>query len=271
MQAQDVWSSEDHRHFQLDNKNLFAERLAPLMATTLLDNEKTKQLGQLLSQWDYNDDADSPAPLIFQSLLRHFAKAVVFDDLGEELSKTYLNDYYYWHERIHEITMNENSRWLDDISTEKKETREDLFLGAGFAALAELVPLYGSDASQWRWGDAHTITFAHPLIRGKLAADWLGGGTHPVDGSGETINRGAYQYDQPYSTTFFSSMRVVMDLADPDKIEAHIPGGISERLFDPKMTNMLPNWLAGEANYWWFSDQAIEAHRVSEMILTPTD
>lgn len=269
MQARELWSSEDHQRLQLDNKNMFAERLAPLMAKTLVTNEDTKQLGELLSQWDFTDDADRPEPLIFQSLLRHFAKAVVLDDLGEELSKTYLNDYYYWHERINEITMNENSRWLDDITTEKKETREDLFLRAGLSALAELVPLYGSDASQWRWGEAHTITFSHPLIPGKLAADWLGGGTHPLDGSGETINRGAYKYNQPYDTTFFSSMRVVMDLADPEKIQAHIPGGISERVFDPNMTNMLPSWLQGKPDYWWFSDEAIEAHRVSEMILTP--
>ncbi|MEH6605459.1 MAG: penicillin acylase family protein [Pseudomonadales bacterium] len=265
----DQWATADHWQLQLDTKNMFAERLAPIMAQALLQYEETQQLGELLSQWNYIDDATRPEPLIFQSMLRHYAKAVVIDELGEGLSKQYLNDYYYWHERITKITMDENSSWLDDITTEKKETRDDLFVRAGHSALTELVALYGDNPERWSWGEAHTITFSHPLISGKLAANWLGGGTYPAHGSGETLNRAAYKYGQPYETTFFASMRMVMDLADSEKIEAHIPGGVSERLFDPHMTNMLPNWVSGKPDYWWFSDEAIEAHAVSEMVLTP--
>ena len=269
MAALDVWSTEDHWRLQLDAKNMLAERLAPLMAAALLDDKQTKVLAELLQSWDFQDSQQEAAPLVFQSLLRHYARRVVQDELGEELAAQYLNDYYYWHERIADITMANSSAWLDDKSTAELETREDLFRLAGHDALSELTSQYGPDPSAWRWGDAHTITFKHPLIPGKWAADWLGGGTHPVSGSGETLNRAAYTNGKPYETTYFSSMRFVADLSDPDKVVAHIPGGATERLFNPHMKNQLPAWLDGRPQYWWFSDAAIEQHIQSELRLTP--
>jgi len=59
-----------------------------------------------------------------------------------------------------------------------------------------------------------------------------------------------------------------MDLADPDKIEAHIPGGVSERLFDRHQKDLLPLWLEGTPGYWWFSDKAIKAHTRDTVTLT---
>ncbi len=269
MASRQTWTTADHWATQLDTKNMLAEKLVPLMVPVLLADASTRQAGEMLGNWDFMDDKAQAAPLIYQSILRHYARAVVEDELGEELSVKYLNDYYYWHERIAKITLEENAAWLDDSRTEAEETRESLFARAAADMLAELVPVHGADLSRWRWGDEHTITFSHPLVPGDLAAEWIGGGTHAVPGSGETLNRAAYKYADPYRTTFFDSMRLVMDLSDPDKIEAHIPGGVSERLFNEQMTNGLDDWLSGTPDYWWFSDAAIAEHAVSELVLNP--
>lgn len=269
MANRETWTTADHWATQLDTKNMLAEKLVPLMVPVLLANDATREAGQILQAWNFMDEKEWAAPLVYQSILRHYALAIVEDELGEELSTKYLNDYYYWHERIAEITSSKNAAWLDDNRTEAIETRESLFARAGLEMMAELVPTHGSDLSRWKWGDEHTITFSHPLMPNDSAARWLGGGTHPVHGSGETLNRAAYKYSDPYRTTFFDSMRLVMDLSDPDKIEAHIPGGVSERLFDPQMTNGLDDWLSGTPDAWWFSDKAIAEHTVSELVLNP--
>ncbi len=274
MAAKTSWGTQDHWQMQLDAKNMLAVRLAPLMAAALIDDESTgddntRAMGELLLAWDYLDDKDQAAPLVFQSMWRHYARLVVEDDLGEELAAKYLNDYYYWHERIAAITLAEDSRWLDDQRTETVETRADLFRRAALAALAELTPTQGSDPRAWQWGDVHTITFSHPVLQGDFMAQWFGGGTHPMSGSGETLNRGAYKYDDPYAVTFFASMRMVADLSDPDKIEAHIPGGTTDRLFHHQFKDQLPDWITGTPNYWWFSDSAIAEHAISELYLNP--
>ena len=269
MTAKPTWGTEDHWQLQLDAKNMYAVRLAPLMAAAILDDEDTRVMGELLQAWSHVDDKEQAAPLVFQSMLRHYARRVVEDDLGEELAGKYLNDYYDWHERIAAITLGENGEWLDDQRTEAIETREDLFLLAARDALAELAPTQGADPRNWKWGDIHTITFSHPIFSGDTLAQWFGGGTHPMSGSGETLNRAAYKYNDPYAVTFFASMRMVADLSDPDKIEAHIPGGTTDRLFHDQFKDQLPDWITGTPNYWWFSDAAIEEHAVSELTLTP--
>jgi penicillin amidase len=235
----------------------------------LIESEDTRAMGELLAAWDLVDDKEQAAPLVFQSMLRHYARRVMADDLGEELVGKYLGDYYYWHERIARITLQRDAQWLDDKRTDAIETREDLFLLAARDVLAELVPQFGSDPRNWKWGEAHTITFSHPILSGDAMAQWFGGGTHAMSGSGETLNRGAYRYDDPYAVTFFASMRMVADLSDPDKVEAHIPGGNTDRLFHPQFKDQLSDWITGTPNYWWFSDTAIAEHAVSELQLTP--
>ena len=153
------WTAQDHWDLQLDNRNLFALQMVPLMVPVLQASTDTKTLGDILAAWDLEDDADQSAPLIFQSMMRHYSRRVVEDDLGDEITKTYLADYYYWQERILRFTLEENSAWLDDQRTEPVETRSDLFALAAQDVLEELAPQLGDDPTQWRWGDLHTITF----------------------------------------------------------------------------------------------------------------
>lgn len=262
-------SPEDHWAFMRDTKNLMAVRIAPLMSAALKARPDTRELGDLLAGWNHVDDPAAAAPAIFQSVYRHFAQRVFEDDLGPDLTALYLGNYYVWHERLALLLEEPTSDWFDDQHTATRETRDDLFHLAALDALAELKPLLGNDARRWEWGKIHTVTFFSPLIPGKAAAGVLGGGTHPKEGSGETLNRGTFKFDKPYEATSIASMRVVADLGDPDKIWAVLTGGASGRQFDPHLKDQTGAWLSGEPRYWWFSDAAITEHKVSELTLTP--
>ena len=263
------WTPQDHWNLQLDNRNLFALQMVPLMVPVLQASADTKTLGDVLAAWDLEDEADQSAPLIFQSMMRHYSRRVVEDDLGDEITKTYLADYYYWQERILRFTLEENSAWLDDQRTEPVETRSELFALAAQDVREELAPQLGDDPTQWRWGDLHTITFSHPILSGEGMAEWFGGGTHPMDGSVDTLNRASSKFHEPYAVTFFASKRMVADLSDPDRIIANIPGGMTDRMFHPHFKDQLDKWLNGTIDYWWYSDSAIAQHATSELQLTP--
>lgn len=45
-------------------------------------------------------------------------------------------------------------------------------------AIRDLSKQYGTDLSQWRWGQVHTVTFAHPLD-GRVAGMRLTRGPYP--------------------------------------------------------------------------------------------
>jgi penicillin amidase len=262
-------TSADHWDFLMDNKNPMAERLVPTIIEAIQVDPELQALTEILQAWNFMDTKEQAAPAIFQSLYRHFAWRVFSDELGEELATEYLKGYYYWHEHLVRKIEENSSDWFDDKTTSAVESRDDLFRLAAHDALAELSDRFGDNPRQWRWGDAHTVSFFHPLVPGETGAKWLGGGINPADGSGETLNRALYMYDDPQHTKIIPSTRIVMDLSDPDKIEAHIPGGVSERLFDKHQQDALPLWLEGRPGYWWFSDKAISEHTRHTLILSP--
>ena len=246
-----------------------AERLVPTIVAAIQIDPELQELAAILGEWDLMDTKEQAAPAIFQSLYRHFAWRVFADELGAELAMEYLKGYYYWHEHLLRKVEENSSAWFDDTSTAAVETRDDLFRLAARDALAELGGRFGNTPRQWRWGDAHTVSFFHPLVKTTTGTRWLGGGINPVDGSGETLNRALYMFDDPQHTRIIPSTRIVMDLSDPDKVEAHIPGGVSERLFDVHQQDSLPLWLEGGAGYWWFSDKAIREHTRHTLVLSP--
>jgi len=265
-----VVSADDHWAFNLDIKNLLATRMLPAIIDTFNKDPALKPLAKELAAWDFMDEKDQAAPLIFQAVLRHFAIQTFSDDMDEPLLMAYLNQTYYWQERVLRWYEEESdSPWFDDSRTELVEGRDDMILRAGHDALAELSSDRGEDISSWHWGDAHTVTFFHPFIPGKAAARWIGGGEHAMSGSGETLMRGLYVFDKPYEAKIIDSMRIIIDMADSEKVEAHFPGGTSERWFDPWNKNFLDSWLSGEKRYWWFSDKAIAEHAQYELLLQP--
>jgi penicillin amidase len=183
--------------------------------------------------------------------------------------QAYLGETYYWQQRFLQSCEAGGSEWFDDSRTQVVENRDDIIRRAGHNALEALSRDHGADIAGWHWGDAHTVTFAHPFIPGKDAARWLGGGTHALSGSGETLQRGVYDFNAPYEASFIDSVRMVVDLSDDEKVIAHFPGGASERLFDPWNKNFVGDYISGDKRYWWFSDEAIEANKKYELILAP--
>jgi penicillin amidase len=262
-------TSEDHWDFTLDIKNPMAEIVMPSLLSALAGDPALGDAREILAQWNLLDETNQAAPAIFQLLYHHFAWRVFVDELGEDLALEYLTGHYQWQENlVYKIRQND-SAWFDDISTPLVETRDDMFRLAARDAIDELSARFGDNPRQWHWGDFHTVTFFHPLVPGERGARLLGGGVNPMAGSGETLNRAVSAYDDPGNARIIDSTRIVIDLADPDKIEGHIPGGVSERLFDPHQQDSLALWLEGKPGYWWFSDRAIAANTVKTVTLVP--
>jgi penicillin amidase len=263
-------SVDDHWRFQRDTRNLMAERIAPVMARALLAHEDTRRMGKILSDWDFHDDPDQAAPTIFQATYRRFAFRVFRDELGGEETRTYLNNWYIWQERLGGMVLSGASPWFDDLGTEDvRETRDMLFHLAALDAAEELADRMGNNPDKWRWGRVHRLEFVSPLRRTGFGKGMLGGSSHPYPGSGETLWRGWYDLDAPFDVTHSAALRMVADLSDTEKVMAVLPGGVSGRLFHPHNKDQVPDFLSGEKRYWWFSDEAIRSHAVSTLVLTP--
>ncbi|MCF8092139.1 MAG: penicillin acylase family protein [Desulfotignum sp.] len=262
--VQEMWQ------YQRDVKNKMAQALAPVIARILMNHGDTRQMGELLGAWDHMDDPDAAAPAIFQTVYTIFAKKVFTDELGETNSMLLLNAWYFWQERLQQMVLAGRSDWFDDTRTHAvTETMSDLFWAAGIEAKTFLEEKLGTDMHQWQWGQIHTLDLVNPLARKNRAKNLLGTGPMPMGGSGETIYRGWYDFDAPFDITHCASLRMVVDFSDNEKITAVLPGGVTGRTFHPNQKDQVPAFMSGEKLYWWFSDQAIDAHTVSTLVLSP--
>ncbi len=261
---------DDHWQFQRDTRNLLAASIVPVMARVLLGHSDSEQLGQILANWNFEDDTELAAPLIFHSVYGEFARLVFEDELGAELTTALLGNPYFWQERLGRMILSGQSAWFDDTDTEAvSEDLAGLLRRAAALTVDNLSGPLGANPADWRWGDVHQIEFTSPLRRRGPGKGLLGAGSHPFPGSGETLHRGIYSFSAPFDTTISASLRMVADMADDEKILAVLPGGQSGRLFDSHRDDQLDDFISGQQRYWWFSDRAIEDHTESELTLVP--
>jgi penicillin G amidase len=266
----DLKSSEDHRQFQRDTVNLMAKRIAPLMAEALTAHEETRKMGEILSAWDFRDDPNKAGPTIFQAVYREFALLVFEDELGEGVARTMLDNWYFWMERLQAMVLEGSSPWFDNVKTEGLiESRDALFYQAALGAREELSASLGKDPARWLWGKAHRIEFLSPVRRKGIGKGLLGAGSYAAPGSGETLYRGLYAFNEPFDVTVSASLRMVVDLGDEDKVLAVMPGGVCGRLFHSHTKDQVEAFMKGDKVYWWFSDKAIREHARTRLALVP--
>ncbi|MCG8457542.1 MAG: penicillin acylase family protein, partial [Holophagales bacterium] len=262
-------SVEQHWAWQRDTRNLMGESLAPVRAEALLAHDRTRDLGQVLADWNHDDALDSAGALLFQELVRQLVHATVRDELGEAVAAAYLDNLYYWQERFEHMVRGGASPFFDDVTTPEVEDLPTLVRRTADAARARLEPLAGVDPASWRWGDLHHLTFVHPLVRGGALGRWLGSGPHLMAGSAETLYRGWYNFDEAFEASHVASLRMVADLADEEKVLAVLPGGVVGRSFHPHQKDQIEAFMEGEVRYWWFSQEAVDANAAHRLRLLP--
>ncbi|MDE0245089.1 MAG: penicillin acylase family protein [Gammaproteobacteria bacterium] len=262
-----VLAAEDHWAAILDTRNTYAADITPILLDSLEGDSDSQAAAKMLREWNYHDEPDLAAPALFQVMIRRVVHAIFADELESAMS-AYEGSLYFWQERVHRMLLDGDSDWFDDRNTPQRENLDDLVRRAARETWSELSERLGDDPGKWRWGDLGPMRFFSPA---PVPEGWLnrllGGGEYPRTGSPETLWG---SFGSPYYGAWaIDSLRFVADLGDPDKVLAVVPGGVSDRLFDPHLNDQLPIWLSGEVNYWWFSDEAIAANKVREITLAP--
>jgi penicillin amidase len=261
---------DDHLKLMHDDRNLQSDVLRGAIVAALKDDPAQRDLASLLKAWDGVDRADQAAPLVYQAMYREIAIGTFLDELGPDVMNDMLSTWYFWQQRFDALVTTPDAIWFDDIHTkDQRETLADVIRSAAPRARAQIEAEQGKDVAAWKWGKSHTLRFVSPLRRTGSGQELLGGFTLERSGSGETLNRGVYDFQKPFAVNFFASMQMVADMGDPDKIEAILAGGVSERHFQPHQNDQAKLWAAGERRAWWFNPAQAESHAKAHMTLTP--
>ncbi len=269
LDASRTMALDDQRALLTDTLNLQARHLLPLIIAAIKEDPAQADLAVLLAAWDGRDRLGQAAPLVYHRIYERLAYETFVDELGEDLARAYLADWYMWQERFDRLVMQPDSPWFDDQRTPAVEKLPDLIRRTVKIVRDDLQAQYGSDMKNWKWGNEHTLSFVSPLRTKGFGKSFLGAAPREMDGSGETVMRARSAFMKGFDVEFFASMRLVADLADDEKIQAVVSGGTTERQFHPNQKDQLAVWLRGDLLPWWFARPAIEKHARHRQLLTP--
>jgi penicillin amidase len=224
-------------------------REAILGATPKTDLQRRAQA--LVRDWDGTLTAQSGGAAVTEVWLMRMLAQTFQEKLGDKLYAIYL-DHARATFALFELLARADDPWFSDAGDPSVRGRDGASTAALEDATRELVARFGTDTAKWRWGDLHTITFAHPLAIGPLAL-LLNIGPLPRAGDGYSVNNGAYDPATPYKQTTNASERMIADLADLDNSLSITPVGQSGQPGSKYWGDQAPLWNAGDYKPMRFS------------------
>ena len=252
LDATPMQSPDTAAAMQADIESTAARQLLPLMLAATPQSGAGQDALRRLRAWDKRMSRDRVEPLLFIAWLREFNRQILADKLGP-----LFDNYWALHPDVIQNILANHPDWCDNRETREVETCPQQLGAALDRAIDGLGRRYGGDMSTWRWGNVHPASFPHAIwSRLPLIGGWLGVAI-PDDGSFDTIDNAtmfAGSEAQPYTAVHGTSMRMIVDMADPAGAQFMVAPGQSGNLLSSHYSDLLPVWR--DVGYVRFSDNA---------------
>ncbi|MEO3435218.1 penicillin acylase family protein [Inquilinus sp. CAU 1745] len=232
------------QEMQLDTVSLAAAELLPLMLTIRAPDAHAAEALAALRRWDHRMNRELAAPLIFQAWLLELGRSLYADELGDGF-----DDYGGLEPVVLRRMLTERRIWCDDVETQSVEECGDALTTSLLAALDRLEAKYGSDPSEWRWGEAHRAPLDHPIFSRIPIIDRLFDLGIQTDGGEFTVNRGGMDVGDaatPFAHVHGAGFRAVYDLADLTESQFMIATGQSGHPLSDFYGNLTVRWRDGD-------------------------
>ncbi len=228
---------QDMQSLQMDIKNLYAEEFLDKMIENTDKNEIKKEVFDILSNWNRNDDKDLAAPLIFHNWMIKLREVTFRDEMDKNVYKFMPHKEHYSDELLRKVLLRGEGSLIykngikHALTTSLSETIDDL------------TKKHGSDVSKWKWGNGHKLSFKHSLTTAvPILGVFLNPKEIPISGSRITV-QAASQNEQGL-VNHGASWRYVYDFKDDSGY--HIVGpGQSGHFMSSFYKNQVENWANG--------------------------
>ncbi len=215
-----------------------------------------------LAAWDGRMAADAVAPHLYSRLRLELAQAIGGDEAAQSgLPSSPLASS----DVLRLLAGGMDPAWWDDNRTTTVEDRAAIVT----RALDQL------DRGRFveSWGEAHQVTFRHPLADVPVAGRWLGRawsrGPYPIGGDGTTVNASYWSPRRPFETLGVAAARFVVDVGSWDDSILVLPVGQSGRPWSAHYADQLGAWLRVEPLAFPFSREAVDSAAMARLTLLP--
>jgi len=247
--SQEKLSVQDFEQFQQDimgpyEKFLVGEALS-VFSDDVSEPPTVRSALVYLRSWNNRCGSDDIASSMVNTFFVRLVENIFMDEMGENL----FYDFVYYPISPYRITeqliKKEQSLWFDDVRTDTIETKSNIIRKSFLEALGELERRFGPEMKTWQWGKMHQVLYKHPFSVKKPLDRIFNVGPFPAGGSGQTINKGAFQLTDPYFVFAGPSMRQIVDLAEPAAARMVNNLGQSGQPLHPHYSDQTSLWLNG--------------------------
>ena len=266
LKAKEKLSIDDFKRMQQDVYCVLASEMAPKMIEVFerrFSDEEGQKAKDILSKWDFIMDKDSIGACLFEVTFRKMMDNIFKDEMGEELFNEYLKTSFFPPRALRMMVKKGSSLWFG------KKTFEDIIAMSMKQMFSELREVLGSDMNKWTWGKIHSLVFEHAFGKKKLSAWIFNLGPVPVGGSKLTMNMRQYSYEKPYQANLGVSMRMIVDLSNPENSFRVLPTGESGHLRSPHHKDQIDLYLSGRYHAGWTDRREVEKNSEATLILKP--
>ena len=257
LSTNDQLTPEDFKRFQMDVLSPYGREFVGHLLHAFDRRTPEHPLGaaalEYLRNWDFRYHRDEvPSSIVNVTIVRFFHN-VFEDEMGEKLFKQFVTFSAIPYRVSSQLLARQeeggftggDSPWFDDVRTPQVETKDEILRKSLYDALDELQARFGSDTKLWRWGDLHTVTFAHPFGTRKPLDRVFNIGPFPVQGSANTLCKMDFRIDNPYVVTVGPSMRHIIDMGNALAFSSVITSGESGQALHTHYDDQTVLWLNG--------------------------
>jgi penicillin amidase len=158
---------------------------------------------------------ESPESALFNIFWVHLLTETYYDQLTQNL---YPRGDHIDSDSMYFLLQDDHNVWWDNANTKDIVEDRDAVLGDAFEkAYQEGVETFGSDFTEWNWGDLHTITFRNPTLGNSgisLIENIFNRGPFPTSGSESVVNKTCWSANEPYQVGCIPALRQIVDLGN---------------------------------------------------------
>ena len=222
---------EDLKNLQLDNFNLHASEILPLMLDSVRGGGTEKEAFWLaeLKDWDYNASAEKFAPALFKSWWDHMESALFGSWDTKGLPITYPTKF-----TLSNLLKNEpDADWFDKSNTATKETAS-YWINEGYLGMVDEMKSLTENSDSISWSAyknthlSHLIPNLTPFGRFEI----------PIGGGKGIVNASASDWGPGW--------RMIVEMGPVIKALGIYPGGQSGNPGSKYYDNFVDAWASGE-------------------------
>ncbi|USY53998.1 penicillin acylase family protein [Bacillus sp. 1780r2a1] len=265
LESKEKLNAKDMMHLQLDHYNLQAEEFTPILLEHLDTStlrEIDKEALKTLEDWNFTDDTELAAPLLFHFWMEEIANVLFNEEISDDMLKLFIGKAQVVDQLLRQAHEGKEGIWMAENGGLPNVLQKSLKNAVNRASSFQ-----GETPANWKWGEVHAVTFTHPLSSVKpLHLLFNAKGSVPMRGSRVTVGAAGWN-SETGEVNHGASWRTVVDMKKPLESYNIVGPGQSGHVMSPWYLDQMNDWTEGAYHITWMSEKYREAADL--LILVP--